>query len=135
MGLESAIKRFRRRERATWRCEGKLTRATGVSAFNEATGKEEPEPPDTIYEGPCQVRATARSGRRDAQAGEREIRISASTAKFPSETQVAIGDWLEVTASIHDPGLAGRSFRVSDVIWDGWQVARVAILEETNPNS
>jgi hypothetical protein len=86
-----------------------------------------------VYQGSCQVRATAATGRRDAQAGEREIRISALRAKFPSTTAPAVNDVLELTASTHDPGLVGRTFRVTDVLWDGWQVARVAMLEEVTP--
>lgn len=111
-----------------------MTRPSTESEFNEVIGKEERPEATVIYEGPCQVRATARSGRRDEQAGEREIRISSSSAKFPSDTPVQIDDRLEVTSSSTDAGLVGRTFRVTDVLWDGWQVSRAAILEEVHPS-
>jgi hypothetical protein len=105
-------------------------RLSSDSALNEETGQETPEEPTLIYEGPCHVRATAATGRRDAQAGEREVRLSALRAKFPSDTPVEVDDQLEVTASTYDSGLVGRTFRVTDVLWDAWQIARVAMLEE-----
>jgi hypothetical protein len=131
VGVDSAVSRFRRRERKTWRTTGRLSRAAEAApTFNEVTGTTTPAEPALIYDGPCHVTASTTSGRRDAQAGEREIRLSSLRAKFPADTDAAVDDVLEVTASTYDAGLVGRSFRITDIVWHAWQVARVAILEE-----
>lgn len=131
MGLDSVISRARRRERGLWRTTGRLMRASDEApTFNTTTGKDTLAEPAVIYEGPCHLSATTTSGRRDTQAGEREIRISALRAKFPPETPAKVDDVLEITASTYDPELVGRSFRVTDIVWHAWQVTRVAILEE-----
>lgn len=132
MSVGSALARFRRRERKLWNSEGILTRDTGTS-FSEASGDETPGQPTTIYEGACQVRASGATGRRDAQAGEREIRIAPLKAKFPADTAALKDDRLLITSSTFDAGIVGRTFRVTDVLWDDWQVARVAMLEEVTP--
>lgn len=131
MSVGTAIKRFRRRDRKTWRSEGRLTRpSTADPEFDDDTGEEEAGEPTQIYEGRCQVRATSGTGRRDVQVGEREARLSSLRAKFPADTDVRVDDWLEITASTYDAGIVGRTFRVTDVLWDDWQINRVAMLEE-----
>ena len=134
MGLDSAIARFRRRDREIWRSEGKVTRAsTEAVEFDEDTGDETPADPTLVYEGPLQVRSSRQARRHDAEAGEREVRIAALEAKFPANTAVFVDDVLEVTASIYDADLVGRTFRLTDVLRDDWQISRVAQLEEVTP--
>lgn len=135
MSVDLAIRRARRRELKTWRSEGQLTRAsTTPPTFNEGTGEETPAAPDVIYTGRCQVRILdSGAGRRDVQAGEREIRIGTLRAKFPHDTPAKVDDRFKVTACKHDAGLVNRTFRVTDVLRDEWQVARVALLEEVTP--
>lgn len=131
MSVDTFIARMRAKEQKTWRSEGTLTRASGGSTFNEATGEVIDDSPATIYEGICDVRAAGTSGRRrDAEVAEKEIRISALKGKFPADTPAQVNDWLTVSASSYDAGLVGRAFRVTDVIWDDWQIARVVLLEE-----
>lgn len=133
MSVDTLIARMRSKERRSWRSEGTVTRASGNSTFNEVTGEETADDPATIYEGICQVR-TSRGRRRDAQVGEQEVRIAALEVKFPANAEVLIDDVLELTRSTYDAGLVGRSFRITDVEWDDWQITRVAQIEEVTPD-
>lgn len=132
MGLDQAIARFRRKQRALFRDSGRVERPTGTSSFNKVSGTETPNPPTLIYEGPLQVRPATRRSGRDLQVGETEVRASDFELKLPVNTAVRENDVMTVTASRFDAGLVGRTFRITDVLRDGRQVARVAVLEEVS---
>lgn len=133
MSVDTLIARMRSKERRSWRSEGIVTRASSVSTFNPTTGEETPDDPTTVYEGICQVRAS-RGRRRDSQVGEQEVRIAALEVKFPANVEVQNDDVLELTRSSYDAGLVERSFRLTDIQWDDWQITRVAQLEEVTPD-
>lgn len=129
MGIDQAIARARRRQRALFRDEGRLERPSKTKTRNEATGDETPDDPELIYEGPLQLRPSERVGR-DLITGERRVRELVFEAKFPVDTAAREGDVLTMTASAYDAGLPGRTFRVADVPVDGRQIARKVVLEE-----
>lgn len=120
---------MRAKEKRSWRSRGILTRPSGTSTFDTATGTETSDPSTQIYSGKCQIRAAKWVGR-DAQAGQEEVRISTLRCKLPADTPVEIDDELEITETDYDADLVGRTFRVSDVLRDDWQVARVVMIEE-----
>lgn len=132
MSIDTTVQRMRAKERRTWRSAGRLTRASdGPAVLDEETGKETPADPELVYEGPCQVRlSSGGTGRHDAQAGEREIRLSSLRAKLPHDVDARVDDWLEVTDSKHAENLVGRRFRVTDVLWRDLHVVTEVLLEE-----
>lgn len=130
MGLDQAIERFRRKQRALFRDQGRIDRPSDTVSFDEITGEETPDPPAVIYEGPLQVRPATRRSGRDLQVGETEVRASDFELKLPVNTAVIENDVLTLTASSFDTELVGRTFRLTDVLRDGRQIARVAMLEE-----
>lgn len=130
MGLDQAVRRFRSRQRRLFRDEGTITRPSGTSTFNPVTGLEAPDPGDAIYSGVLQVRPASERSGRDAQAGEREIRLGGLILKLPVDTPIDVDDELTLTVSRYDADLVGRTFRITDVLRDGRQIARVAVLEE-----
>lgn len=135
MSIDTTVQRKRAKERRTWRSEGRLTRASdGPAELDEDTGKQTPAAPELIYEGPCQVRLSAGgTGRRDAQAGEQEVRLSSLRAKVPHDVDARVDDWLEITASKFSENLVGRKFRVTDVLWKDLHVVTEILLEEVTP--
>ena len=128
MSLETAIAYFAQRQAALFRSSCTITRAT-PGTFNPATGAITPGTPTTIYTGVCLVRPNAWEGS-DTQVGQQEVRYRGARLKLPPDTAVEKDDIVVVTASQHDPELVGRSFRITDVPHDDWQIGRVAIREE-----
>lgn len=122
------IARSRRAQARLYRSECQIARASGPKVFDPETG-DTVQPTRTVYLGVCQFRPAGYVGR-DAEAGQREVRFLASVVKLPPDTDVARNDLLTVTASTYDPGLVGRTFRVTDVPGNDWQVAREAMVEE-----
>jgi hypothetical protein len=129
MGVDAAIARFRRRQEGLFTEEVEVRRPAGEGAFDPDTGLHEGAVPGAVYEGPALVRSFSWEGT-DVQTGEREVRLRGARAKFPHDTAVRKDDVVVVTSSRHDGGLAGRRYRITDVLHDGWQIVRVAVLEE-----
>lgn len=129
MTVDTFVSRMRAKEEKQWRSEGKLTRPSKTTSFDPNTDEETPDPPTLIYEGKCQVRSSKWVGS-DAQAGEEEVRLQSLRAKFPVDTPVKKDDELELTVSTFDADLVGRTYRISDVLRDDWQIARVCMVEE-----
>lgn len=131
MTVDSIISRFRRRQADLFRDEGTLTRPAtiGAGSLNTTTGVLTSTAATTIYDGPCLLRAFAWEGT-DVEFGAIEVRLRRVRAKFPVDTDAQIDDIFVASASTYDPSLIGISFRVTDAFRDGWQIARVCILEE-----
>jgi hypothetical protein len=129
MSLDSMIARTRARQNTLWRDTCTVDRSTGAESFNETTG-DTTFTTEQVYDGNCQVRPIAALSGLDVEVGEQELRIVRVQVKFPAETDIRKDDLITVTASTYDPALAGRTFRVTDVPANGWQVARVCIVEE-----
>lgn len=129
MSVDSAIAYFRQRQQDLFRDQATVERPTGTTTFNPATGQEEPDPPTETYSGDCLIRGMTWEGT-DAEVGGDAIRLRRYQVKFPFGADVEVHDIVTPTASIYDSSLVGRSFWVTDVGRDGWQIARWAICKE-----
>jgi len=128
MSLDAAIARFRSRQVALFRDEATVTRGAAGGTLNPDTGVWTPAAGSTIYDGPCLIRSA--SVGIDVQLGGSEVRLRQVQVKFPADTPVQVDDTVTATESTYDAALVGVPFRVTDVFCDGWQIARVCILEE-----
>lgn len=129
MSLDSAIARFRQRQADLFRDEADVTRPATTGTLDPVTGVWTPDPPTAIYSGACLLRAFTWEGT-DVAAGGQEVRLRRVRAKFPVDTDIQHNDVVVPTISTYDDSLVGVSFRVTDAFRDGWQISRVAIIEE-----
>jgi hypothetical protein len=129
MSVDSAIAYFRQRQQDLFRDQATVHRPTGTSTFNPTTGAEEPDAPTLMYSGECLIRGMTWEGTDDEVGGD-AIRFRAYQIKFPPNTDVEIYDIVTPAASIYDSSLVGRSFWVTDVGRDGWQISRWTICRE-----
>ena len=129
MSVDTAIARFRQRQRDVLRDEATVTRPGVGGTLDSVTGVWTPAADVDVYTGPCLLRALAWEGT-DAIIGDDLARKRRVRAKFPVDTDIQVDDIVVPTASTYDLSLIGVSFRVTDGFRDGWQIARVAILEE-----
>lgn len=127
MSLDSAVAYFRTRQRALLRSCCTIVRPVGAPEFDPDT-EEVTQAVEPVYQGVCNVRPADRLGS-DATVSEREVRINRWTGKLPVDTDVEINDLLVVTESRYDAALVGLQFRVTDVAFDDYQIARVVALE------
>lgn len=134
MSLDTARLRFQGRQRDLFRDTAVLERPSGTTTFNPTTGVEDPDPPTQVYSGACLIRPLAWQGT-DLESGGEEIRMRSYRVKFPHDTDAQVDDIVRPTASDYDSSLDGRSFRVTDVFFDGWQISRVCICDEVTSNA
>lgn len=132
MTVDAAIARFRRRQGDLLRDEATVTRPAATGVLNTSDNSWTPATATFVYEGPCLLRAFTWEGT-DVQYGDIEVRLRRVRAKFPPDTDIEFDDVVVPTASIYDESLVGVAFRVTDSFRDGWQIARVCILEEITP--
>jgi hypothetical protein len=131
--VDSAIARFRRRQRALFRDEAVVTRpSTSAGTISTSDNVYTPAAATAVYTGPCLLRSFTWEGS-DAQYGDVEVRLRRLRAKFPIDTDIRLDDIVVPSASIYDESLIGVGFRATDAFRDGWQICRVAILEEITP--
>jgi hypothetical protein len=129
VSLDAAIFRFRRRQRDLFRDEATVSRPSATGTLDTSDNDWTPGAAAVVYAGPCLMRSFTWEGS-DAQYGDVEVRLRRLRAKFPTDTDIQFDDIVVPTASTHDESLIGVGFRVTDVFRDGWQISRVAILEE-----
>lgn len=130
MGLDTAIARFRQRQEELFRSECSITRPSSTKpTLNEVTGALTQAPGNLVYEGRCQLRAATVQSQ-DIEAGEALVRVRRLVLKLPPDTPVRKDDVVTMTFSEHDETVEGKTFRITDVPHDDWQIARVALLEE-----
>lgn len=133
MTVDSARARFERRQRDLFRDEATVTRPATTGTLNPTTGAWTPNAATTIYEGECLLRGFAWEGT-DVEVGGVEVRLRRLRAKLPVNTDIRKDDMIVPTSSMYDSSLVGKSFRVTDVVRDGWQITRWAIAEEVLPS-
>lgn len=130
MTIDGAIARFQRRTQDLFRDEATVSRRpTTAGTISTSDSVLTPAATTETYSGPCQLRAFAWQGN-DSRYGDSPIRLRQLRAKFPPDTDIVYNDIVVPTASTYDESLVGVSFRVTDSFRDGWQIARVVILEE-----
>jgi hypothetical protein len=108
-----------------------VTRASGAPIFNPETGGYS-QTISTVYSGRCEIGGPNRgvSAGFDIQTGQAELRLLDLPAKFPSGTPLAKDDTVTVTASLHNPYMVGRVYRVTDVVPVRASIYQHVTLEE-----
>lgn len=132
MTADELIARMRTRQADLFDSTVAVARRSGNPTFNETTASYGAPPETTVYTGPGLVRPKAYTV---DQAGEVSQAVDTYEIKVPVDTDIAIGDAVDVTASTHDDGLVGLTLRVTDVPVNEWQVARrfTAVRETERP--
>ena len=136
MALDTAIARWRRRERSLMDTAGStcaITRPGDPGDFDPDTGGYDEDnatgPGGTsVYTGPCMVHMPG-AGTETLTAGQ-EIIETRPVVKIPDLTvEFLKGDLVTVTASVLDPGLVGTVLTVRDAEVDDWTVWRRLVCE------
>ena len=83
----------------------------------------------SVYSGGGKIRVQRGVGY-DLAVGGGDARLHALTLTLPADTAIAKNDTVTVSASEHDADLVGRTYRITDVLRDGWQITRKAMIEE-----
>jgi hypothetical protein len=125
--IQAAIAFFRQAERQLMDSTVTVVRDDGEPTFDPDTGAYT-QPTTTIYTGDALVRASNWEGS-DTEAGETEVRLRTARIKFPADTPVLRDDRVTVDASA-DTRMVGRTFRVTDVLVDDWQISGTTFVEE-----
>lgn len=107
-----------------------VRRRTG-SATDRDTGASSPTY-STLYSGACMVQ-NSRPLSRPTDAGQDFLLILRLDVYFPiTVTGLQVGDEITITASVHDPDLPGRTFRIHDLAHKSFATARrVGVIEKT----
>lgn len=104
--------------------------APGEGGFDEDTGRETAGEPIEVYTGKCRIQRRSNVERRP-EAGERSWTVESVELQLPmAVTGVEVGDTVTVTASVLDPDLAGRVFRVASLGHKTHATARRLHVEE-----
>lgn len=107
----------------------RITRVTSV-VTDPDTGMQIPTTA-TVYEGVCRVQQRTSGGARPADAGEAYLLMLAMELQLPnSATGIVVGDVATITASVNDPDLVGRQFRVRELAHKSEATARRLGVEE-----
>ena len=83
-----------------------------------------------VYEGECKVQKTATQAA-NPSAGGHQFTLQDSRVDFPvSAGPLAVDDVVTLTASVLDPQLAGRSFRVTELFHKSYATAQRTTVSE-----
>jgi hypothetical protein len=128
MSVDVAIARFRQLQRNVFRDEATVSRPTTDGTL-AAGNVWVPTVATILYSGPCLLRSFTWEGTA-TESADQPVRLRGMRAKFPVDTDVEMDDVVVASASTYDASLVGVGFRVTDSFRDGWQICRVAILQE-----
>ncbi|MFG3639088.1 DUF6093 family protein [Micromonospora sp. NPDC047762] len=128
MSLASALARGRRAAERLMVDQCVIRRDAGTT-YDPVTGYPTPNTTE-VYAGRCRVQQqTASAGQRDV--GEATVLLLRLEVQLPmSVVGVRVDDVVEVTASMHDPDLPGRRFRVRELAHKTHATARRFGVEE-----
>jgi hypothetical protein len=105
-------------------------RAPDTRVWNEATGTYTDTPGTLRYSGVCKVQTTDTIGQ-DRAAGERLTTTTRFEVHLPMDATAAqVDDIITITASVLDPQLVGRRFRVASLVHKSHMTARRIPVEE-----
>jgi hypothetical protein len=98
----------------------------------DTTTGEVTEPVSTLYTGQCRVQQ-AQAQATEETVGEDHLLLLRLEVQLPmSVTGLEVGDLITITASVHDPDLPGRVFRIHDLAHKTHATARrVQCVEKT----
>lgn len=123
---------FRQEQARQFSDTATVLRSVGEPTFNTATEAHDQETIE-VYSGECKIRPVAIRGEDETDAGETLVATPDSESKFPVNTDLQRGDIVICTASTYDAGMVGRTYTIARAPADGWQIARVVVIEETLP--
>jgi hypothetical protein len=110
-----------------------LIQSTASQSTDDLTGVVTPTSQATRYSGPCKVQ-TAGSGAMGRRYDVAEVAVVMLRLELhlpmATSTTVQRGDIATVTASVSDPALAGRRFRIHDLMHKSFATARRLLVEE-----
>lgn len=129
MTVDSARLRFQQRQADLFRDTVTVVIPSTGGTLNPTTGVWTPNAPTLVYSGAALVRSFTWQGT-SVNFGEEPVRLQRARIKLPLDTPVEVSHVVTVTASTYDTEMVGRSYRVTDVFHDGWQICRVVIAEE-----
>lgn len=130
MSIETAIARFRTRQADQFTTTATVNRPIGEPVFDPQTG-DVTQDYELTFSGGCKIRPDSTRSTAEVDAGETSVALPDFNAKFPVDTDIQRGDVVLVTASRHDAGMVGKTYTVAMAQNDEWQIARVAILDQT----
>jgi len=104
-----------------------VVRDSGEPTYDPDTGVYT-QPTSVVYTGACLLRAAQWEGAA-TEVGETQVVRRSTRIKFPADTPVLRDDRATVTAS-DDARMVGRTFRITDVVVDEWQISGLTYAEE-----
>lgn len=108
-----------------------ITRGGGEETLDPDTGVYTTPAGSTVYTGKCEIQVTDSLNAQDADAGGEIATVLRLTLKVPvSVTGVRKDDVATVTASLLDPDLVGRAFRITSGHSKTFATARRLQVEE-----
>ncbi len=103
----------------------------GAATFDPNTGAYTDPAGTVFYTGPCEVQVSDGVTAQDSEAGGTELTVLRLMVKIPVAVEgVVIDDVVTVTASLLDPDLVGRVFRVTAGHAKSFLTARRLQVEE-----
>lgn len=131
MSLQHAIAFFRDAERRGAFTETvEVTRKTGVEDFVD--GEYVPASSTVVYAGAGRIRSQGNHVGYDSQVGGSDVRFNRFVMNVEAGTDLAVDDRVLVTSARFDGEMVGRTFRITDVLLDGFTIHRRAMLEEVS---
>lgn len=110
-----------------------ITRSGGADTFDPDTGEYTTPAGTTIYAGACQVQLTDSLNASTPDVGGEAATISRLVVKVPMSVEdVQVDDVVTITASLLDPDLVGRRYRVASRFAKTFATARRLEVEETS---
>lgn len=129
MSIESALRRFRRKQADQFTQTANIDRPVGEMTYDPDLGTSVQQVVRRYTAVPCKVTANERQGL-DVQVAETKVRIVDHTVKFGVDTDVAMDDLVTITSSTFSPLDVDRQYRITDIDRREWQVSRRCVVEE-----
>lgn len=127
--VTAALPELRRHAESLMVDAGEL-RGPGTRVLDEDTGQYVDTPGPVKYAGKAKIQTTATIGN-DSEAGDRLVMQTRFEVHLPVDAPAAaVDDVFVVTASVNDPQLVGRQFRVASLSHRTWPVERRLAVEE-----
>lgn len=104
------------------------------AVLDQNTGELVDPVPGTTYEGACLVKAPSGLSNRPQEQGgqiytQSEYQLKLPLSALGSDSEPNKGDFVLITASLRDPALVGKTFRIIDVAYKTMAISRTCTLE------